>query len=842
MKDFIFLLATQKKQLTFVVFAVLTLVSALQVLNLKINATPYLLEPTHPSRAVEKEVASRFNHTDQPVLILVKTSRENIFNRNSIDYIHTLTNKISELSLLVPADEETLKLFNVDLQSTKYVEAILRDGLNSGDFGLLLKLQRYLTKNMGSISNLETLDLDRLQEVIIDTRPVKSITSIFNTADAYQIDDELIIENIVDYPVGEEGRLGEDVNLDEVRTRALRNSMFTNFLLGKEAKSTTIRVIFNIEENDETRLSKIISLLYEITETPNEENSVTIAGAPVLLTEIANTMKFDNIILSPLVSLVIGIVLFLSFRNWRNVVIPLTITTITVIWTVGIMITCGVELNIITIALPVVLMTIAVADSVHFLSVFESNRQLGMNVEDSLKETYQDLFRPLLLTTLTTCCGFIAIAYSDFSFIRYFGIFATIGVFVAFLLTVFLLPIFITFFYKSTQHQSDSPLETSDIIGSVAKSITQKIISRKYLSLTLVILTSITITSLAINVNVDQSNVKSFSSETEFTRSLDIINQNIGGTFLADIWFSSDDSISFSDPKVINAMRLIKEKVKTHEEIGYIISPSDFVDQMHSIMFDHSPEEAPQLSQELIAQYYFLYEGSENREINDVLSFDYQDARMIVVGSSDFSSFWINLRNEIESYAKQILPSGVEIKFSGYGAVVANLSEIIVNTQIVSTFIGFVLVMLVMSIMFKSLLIGLISSVPLLFTIIGNFALMTIFNITVDVGNVIASVLVLAIGVDFSIHFISAVQNNVSRYQELEEAVFAAVKEVARPIVINSVSLACGFTVLLISSFEPIKVLGTLMATSMIVCAVTTLIIMPILLVVTNPKSLSVSE
>ena len=177
-------------------------------------------------------------------------------------------------------------------------------------------------------------------------------------------------------------------------------------------------------------------------------------------------------------------------------------------------------------------------------------------------------------------------------------------------------------------------------------------------------------------------------------------------------------------------------------------------------------------------------------------------------------------------------------QLSGYGAVVANLSEIIVTSQVISTFIGFFLVMLVMILMFKSISVGMISSIPLLFTIVGKFAFMTIFNISVDVGNVIASVLVLAIGVDFSIHFIAAVQQNVDSTDSIEEAVYRAVREVAQPIIVNAVSLALGFTVLLASSFQPINVLGLLMATSMLVCAVTTLIVLPTLIVVIRPKIL----
>lgn len=834
MKDQIYKLTTQKKTLVSFLFCIITIVFLSQLLHFKINATPYILEPSHPSRSAENEIHELFSHTEQSVLMLVETIHNDIFNASTIEFIHKTITEIELLSLVDEKDETALSKFVSDDKSRKLVNSILLDGLKPSDYDEVIALKKYLLNNEVIADGARTQNLEGLQDIIVNLKPIRSIVSILNSDDVRVEGEDLIIESLIDYPV-EEG-----FDFRRTKERALENPMFVNLLLGEGAKTTSVRVDFNINDNDDERLGKIVGKISDIVKRPNTEHSISIAGSPVVLTEISKLMMRDNILLTPLVSTVIALILFVSFRSWVNVLIPLTITTITVIWTVSIMTIFKIEMNIISLSLPVVLTTIAVADSVHFITLFEKHLNSGIDLRESLRLTHQALFRPLLLTSLTTCGGFFAVAYSEFSFVQYFGVFAGVGVLIAFLLTVFVLPILLAKFY--VEPKIDNPANQTNKLNEMLSRFIQTTIKSRYVSLTVFILFTVIMLSAAINVKVDSSNVKSLSSAEEFSDDLETINQNIGGTFFADIWFSSTNENAFKRPEMIEAMRDIKTILMENEEVGYVISPADFVDYMHKTMQEGSTKSAPQLTQELISQYYFLYEGSQNRELEDVLStFDYQDARMIVVAKSDLSSYWYQLRDKTRAYAKEILPEGTVIKFSGFGSIVANFNELITNSQLTSIFIGFVVVTTLMILMFKSLIIGIISSVPLLFTIIGNFAFMTVFNIPVDVGNVIASVLVLAVGVDFSIHFIAAVQNSLSVSTSLEEATSHAISEIARPILINALSLALGFLVLLASSYQPIQILGLLMGLSMIICAITTLLVLPFLLVLVKPKTLTSS-
>jgi uncharacterized protein len=193
---------------------------------------------------------------------------------------------------------------------------------------------------------------------------------------------------------------------------------------------------------------------------------------------------------------------------------------------------------------------------------------------------------------------------------------------------------------------------------------------------------------------------------------------------------------------------------------------------------------------------------------------------------------------DVSAYAQGVLPPDVKIQFAGFGQIMVASTDEIVNGQISSLLIACVLITAVMILLFRSWLAGLISIIPLGLTILINFATLDLLGLEIDIGTALIAGIVFGIGVDYAIHLLSRIKRANNDGQPLMQAITSAVGNVSWPIMVNSVSLALGFSVLAASHYGSTGRLGLLIAATMIVCALLTLIVLPVLVKLFKPKAL----
>jgi predicted RND superfamily exporter protein len=267
-------------------------------------------------------------------------------------------------------------------------------------------------------------------------------------------------------------------------------------------------------------------------------------------------------------------------------------------------------------------------------------------------------------------------------------------------------------------------------------------------------------------------------------------------------------------------------------------TPSNLVKRINQLI-NHTDYALPQdMSADLIAQYYLLYENGSGQEIRDMLDQNYLNARMIALSHTDQSSKVRAVVSDVREYAKTVLPADVKMQFAGFGQIMVSSTDEIVNGQITSLTMATVLITAVMILLFRSVLVALLGIVPLALTILINFAAMDVLSMPIDIGTALISGIVFGIGVDYAIHFLAALKRATASGQTLEQALSSTVSSVSRPIVVNSISLALGFCVLMASSYGVTSHLGVMIGATMVICALLTLMILPVLVKFFKPKAL----
>ncbi|WP_372713760.1 RND family transporter, partial [Ilyobacter sp.] len=189
-------------------------------------------------------------------------------------------------------------------------------------------------------------------------------------------------------------------------------------------------------------------MIKEVIAKFNNGDSYYISGLPVAEDTFGVQMFKQMEISAPLAMVIIFILLKLFFKKTSLILSPMIISVMSVLMTMGLLIGMGYKVHIMSSMIPIFLMPIAVVDSVHILSVFHDLYPEYGNKEAALRGTMDELFVPMLYTSLTTCVGFASLALTPIPPVRIFGLFVAFGIGMAWILTVTFIPSYIILFIK----------------------------------------------------------------------------------------------------------------------------------------------------------------------------------------------------------------------------------------------------------------------------------------------------------------------------------------------------------------------------------------------------------
>lgn len=800
--------------------------------ELKVDSTPYFMDGDHPERREEGVVRSQFTSTKEQAFVLVVAQSGNIYNRDTLTTIDSLSRSFEELSLLDEKDAERLQTVAVTDAQKKQVEKILENGIGASD---VMDLQALLDSGLSEKSHKLVSDL------IIRAKPVHRVRSLTQIENLEGEDGTLevgpLIESIED----------NSAFYQSLQKKVSDNKLYHKILVSEDQKAANIQIEFNVPDYDSPNLVKAHQAVLSILDKQTTKDAIHFGGTPVVNAEIVHVLERDNGIFFPLVILIIALILYISFRRIQGVWIPLLIAILSVVWAMGFMSILGIKQNVVTTALPVFLITIAVCDSIHYLNLYYQK----LNQHDkktAIQETLKKLFVALFLTSFTTMLGFYSLSITELVLVKEFGIVMVAGVLFAFILTIALLPSILQLTDKS---QAANSKKTSvnkynaifDALTSCVQKMNDFTRNKQSVLLVAVLIFTAVVGYLSFQIRFDQHNTSSFKADTRLRIDDTVLNQYLGGTSPLNISFHANTQGAFTQVDVIRALDKIEQHLlNKYSTLGFASSPTDYLKRIHQVLTETSEYALPDdLSSEQIAQYYLLYETSNGQEIRNVLDETYTHARIALLGHTDQASEWKKIINESDSFIKATLPAGITYHFSGVGNIQkANLEEVI-SSQMSSLIMGIAFILVCMILVTRSFLLGFIGVFPLALTLASLFAFMVVMDIHLDIGTGLIAALVFGIGVDYSVHFFTQFKTRYYKEgQDLETAIASTLTDVGAPVIINSLSLAVGFLVLAFSSYSPLAYLGYFIAGAMVLCAIWVLFLVPLLLRVFWMKKLEV--
>lgn len=807
--------------LTILAFLVITVIALGSAGSLQINATPYMLDKDHSSRIAGDQVKSLFSNTGEQAFIAVVSQQDDVFNSESLALVSTLTQAFKSMSLASEDDAATLSNLKTALpDEIATIDGILEGGLNSEDAYPLSRLVARMDRDSATYLNHG----EWLNTLVKRVDPVRKVRSLVTLENITPTVDGIDIHPLMEKPVF------DSADIQNLKQEVFQNPLFINGLISEDARATSIQLEFNIAEDD----SPSMLLAYQAINTiiANHElgaNSLHLSGPPMIASETASNMEKDNQTLLPGVLLVILLVLLISFGRLQGMIIPLLIAILSLIWTLGVMSAMGVKQNIITSMLPVFIIAIAVCDAIHFLSDYYRHLPDNSTREqrsEAASSAIAQLFWPMLVTTITTAIGFMSLAWTEVTFIQEFGFFVGIGVIIAWAITIFFLPTILVL-WKSNPPKIGL-LASTRLDSLMAKFSGVAKVAKPAVVVTLCLIAG-SAWYISNNLKVDNQVIGYFEETSQIRIDDKVLNEHFGGTTPISILIESGKVDSFQQAEYIAALDAIEARLQTHDIVGFTYGLPDFVKRLNQTLNNTMTPEAytlpASLSTELLGQYFLLYENGNGRDVFDVVDRRYQNSRILTILHTDRSSEVSKVINDVMTYSTTVLPQGSTIKVSGYGEILVATTDEVVWGQLSSLVLAGILIMLVVLLIFRSPSIALLVPLPLILTLLGVFALMAAAGVDLDIGTSIIAAISFGIGIDYSIHIISALKTSKSttRLEQIRDAL----RLCGKPILINTLALGAGFLVLTLSGYQALINLGYFISITMFLSAIFSLLVLP---------------
>lgn len=788
------------------IIGLISLVCSGLALNVQKNTTPYFLDKNHTERIKEDAMTAIFTRSKEAIVIVLKTPDKDVFTEKTLSLLESIHEVLAEIDLLerLPNMESVFTRSSTELDEKKQnIKASLIQQYNQD------------LKNAEDSQQRGFIDQSLGQFIY----PIRSVKSLINSDDIYEADDEIIVAPSFSEEHLELWRAGKGKTL-------LQNPLLLDALVDKQAKAVAVQIELNVDPDDSESIQaifyKIKNAITPIAEAANFD--VYFAGTPVVNVEISQIMEKDNERYFPLIVVLIAVILFALFRSVWAAVLSLGVSIISIIITFGLMTLFGISLNIVTTILPIFIITIGVTDAIHLLSKSTDDQTKPSSIKDAIFNKVSKLYRAMLLTSLTTALGFFSLSFTEIINIKDFGIMVGLSSLIAWAVSVFVLPAFMSLISYQAKGEA-----TSFFVFSYIERLAQK--QTMLRSIVMVILLVLVGAIGSTGFYVDQQNLNSFKESTQIRQDDKQINALLGGIIPVSIWIKSDEPKGVISPEALDFIEKLEVRAREHDIVGYTASVASFLQHMHTIMFpENQGEKASSLSSDLIAQYLFLLEGGASRDLESVLELgQYQQTRVVVMTNTDGSA---DLQSLIDHLTEVLIdmPEGLNVEFAGYGSMNAAAAKEIVFGQLNSIALSVLGLVLLVSLIYRSIRFGLIAIFPLSMSLMMMFGLMGIFSIPLDIGSSLVCGVAFGIGIDYSIHIIEAYSRNIRSGLDASKAAKTAMTEVSFPVLTSAFTISAGFSILLISEFEPIFNLGLLVSSTMLISALVTLFILPSLL------------
>lgn len=654
------------------------------------------------------------------------------------------------------------------------------------------------------------------------------VDSITNYQHTEVLGDELIVADLV-----EEASELTDQQLLRIKDTASNEVALVNRLVSDRHHSTGVNVVLNMPSDTKqaegiatVELVAAARQLRAEIEAKNPNIKIHLQGLSIVNTAFNESTEYDAMYLFPLLFLLIVFMLLFLLRSAWSAFVTTVVIILGVVISEGFVGWIGYDLNQVNVMAPIIILTLAVCDCVHLLASYLHHLSLGQSRKDAMTEAMKINLQPVFLTSFTTAIGFLAMNTSDVPPFRELGNFAAFGVMAAFFLSITILPALAVWLPMKAKPMAQGKTLWSSRIAEFS-------IEHRKVLLPSVLIIATGLGSLTLLNELNDNTVAYFDESTEFRQASEFMEQNLTGFDVLNFSLDSGETGGVNNPEFLNQVEAFVSWFKSQPEIVNALSYTDTIKRLNKNMHGNDPAyyKIPE-SRELASQYQLLYELSLPYGLDLNNQVDAQKRSLFlafgVVGTQ--AKGLIELNERAQTWFAQNAPQ-LAAPASGISTMFAHVGKKNIDSMLSGSIIAIILITITLILALGSVKFGLMSLLPNVFPALITFGIWGIAVGQVDLGVAVVFSLTLGIVVDDTVHFFSKYQRARNQLgQSAADAVRYAFNTVAKPLVITTIVLVAGFSVLMLSNFTANVKMGMMISGTISAALIFDFLLLPALL------------
>lgn len=669
------------------------------------------------------------------------------------------------------------------------------------------------------------LELQQATFDLEDTPGITKVSSLFNATNIRDKGDYVAAGPLMDLVP----RTAEKIA--DLRDDANYSPLMRRSVISADGLATVISLGYESDPNDPDLPLKMYEIIEaQIAPLRGNFERVFQVGKPRLNKEIDTGLFADLRLLIPVAVLILLSTITLFLRSIRALPIPLITSTLTLLWTFGFMAYVGIPITLLTAMVPALVMVIGSTEDVHLIAAYLSGlRGDGPDVRAiAVRFMAHKVGLPVLITALTTALGFAANAITPIPLIREFAIASAFAMIANLFVTVLTVPALLHGFGPHKNPLADENAAPTGIIGAVVRLI--EFCSERYPGV--ILLTTVAL--LAVfgsrigDIKINNDPLSYFQPDHAFVKDANTLHDDVAGLKVFSVTLDSAVEGLFETPAgiaKIAAAEALLQKIGLFDKTQ---SLADIIALMHQ-EFHHGDKQFHRVPSD--PEDVDLYLSSLTRsDLEAFVTADYSRARIMVRHNLSDSVALNRTLSEFREVVPIVLGPDVSFALTGKNLMVNRAAESLISGQISSLFLILAVIFILFSVLYTSVLAGLLSLVPNIIPVLLNFGFMGILGVPLNPGTAMVAAIAIGVAVDDTIHLMTRFGSESHNHVHEADAVRATIRGEAIPIVSTSIALALGFSVLSFSNFSIVAQFGLLAAATMIYALFSDLLVMPILL------------
>lgn len=693
------------------------------------------------------------------------------------------------------------------------------------------------------------------QELEAKVPYLEEVTSLYNVRNTRGETDKLYTDDLLEpFPTTQ-------AEVDVIKKRALSSEFYRNLLINQTGDMTSIMIETDayshegveqmdnldaltegFEEEPTTQKPKaflsdkenaqIVQTVLEIVDQYRSQGlEIYVAGSPTVNHALKLQMRTDMQKFMRITLILILIFLFVIFRRLSAVFYPLLVIILSLLTTVGTMGWMGVAFKLPTQIVPSLLLAVSIGATVHVLSIFFDRFNQNGDKREAMGYTLGHSGLAIAMTSITTAIGIASFSGSEVAPVSDMGKYASLGVMVSLVLTLTLLPALL-----SLTRLKPKPTQISHRLDGIMKKIAAipTCHTRGVLigSLILVLVSL----AAATQIRLSHNPLKWFHADNPNRVATEVIDHKMNGSVTIEVVLDTGKENGWIDPEKLNILndytQELEKYVDPYTHIGKVVSLATIVKETNQAL--HGNDSAfytiPQ-EQNLVSQELLLFENSGSDDLEDVVDSQFSKARVTVKLPWNDTIEAQTVLDHIRTLTPEIF-TDMNVTVTGMVPLLSNTFSHAIKSSVISYFIAFFAIAVMMMLILNSVRIGLLSMIPNLTPIIMGLLLMYIAKIPLDMFTLLIGSIAIGLAVDDTIHF----SHNFRRYylqtQDTTKAIELTFLTTGKAMVITTVVLSLGFFAYLAAYMISVQNFGLLTGSVILFALLCDLLLAPALMII----------